>query len=183
MEKALLKILYDKVCLSFGTSCTGCTFWPVREELGAACCADFIEDYPKEAALSLARFIAGDVALNKPENKKDATPETRREILQAAERCVCGDRDLDYGSPENSFEAIGALWGAYLWHKNDLGKPGNTVGKNFIEPKDVAAMMTLFKMARVATGQDKADNWVDAAGYAACGGEIAADKEAGRNGN
>ena len=37
MEKALLKILYDKVCLSFGTSCTGCTFWPVREELGAAC--------------------------------------------------------------------------------------------------------------------------------------------------
>ena len=25
---------------------------------------------------------------------------TRKEILEAAEKCVCGDREQDYGSPE-----------------------------------------------------------------------------------
>lgn len=41
-----------------------------------------------------------------------------------------------------------------------------------VEPEDVAAMMSLLKIARVATGHGKADNWIDLAGYAACGGEI-----------
>ena len=30
----------------------------------------------------------------------------------------------------------------------------------------------LFKIARIATGHGKADNWVDLAGYAACAGEL-----------
>ena len=38
-------------------------------------------------------------------------------------------------------------------------------------------MMVLFKMARVATGSYSADSWVDAAGYAACGGEIGSSKD------
>ena len=41
-----------------------------------------------------------------------------------------------------------------------------------IDPKDVAAMLGLLKIARVATGHGKADNWIDLAGYAACGGEL-----------
>lgn len=36
------------------------------------------------------------------------------------------------------------------------------------------AMMCLFKLARIATGHGKADNWIDLAGYAACGGELEA---------
>ncbi len=32
--------------------------------------------------------------------------------------------------------------------------------------------MALLKIARIATGHGKADNWVDLAGYAACGGEL-----------
>lgn len=90
---------------------------------------------------------------------------TRKEILEAAEKCVCGDRDQDYGTPENSFRVIGLLWEDYL-----KGKYG--AGEVFILPQDVAAMMVLFKIARVATGHNKSDNWIDAAGYAACGGEI-----------
>jgi predicted membrane channel-forming protein YqfA (hemolysin III family) len=35
-----------------------------------------------------------------------------------------------------------------------------------------AAMLALLKIARIASGHAKADNWVDLAGYAACGGEI-----------
>ena len=39
--------------------------------------------------------------------------------------------------------------------------------------KDVAVMMVLFKTARIATGTETDDCFVDIAGYAACGGEIA----------
>ena len=44
---------------------------------------------------------------------------------------------------------------------------------NHINAKDVATMMGLLKVARIATGY-KEDNFVDLAGYAACAGEIAA---------
>lgn len=39
--------------------------------------------------------------------------------------------------------------------------------------KDVAVMMALMKIARIKTGTGTADCFVDLAGYAACGGEIA----------
>lgn len=86
----------------------------------------------------------------------------RTEILEAAARCVCGDREQDYGSPEDSFATITALWNAYL---------GASLGAE-IDTKDVAAMLALLKVARIASGHAKEDNWVDLAGYAACGGEI-----------
>lgn len=94
---------------------------------------------------------------------------TREEILTAAEKCVCGDRDEQYGSPENSFTAIAALWNAFLWAR---GEPSA-----LLTASDVAAMMVLFKIGRIATGQSKDDNWIDIAGYAACGGEISEVKE------
>ncbi len=94
----------------------------------------------------------------------------RAEILQAAHTCVCGEREHDYGRPEDNFETIGLMWGAYLRAAN----PGLKLdmAPNFIGAKDVAAMMALLKVARIATG-DKEDNFVDLAGYAACAGEIA----------
>ena len=41
-----------------------------------------------------------------------------------------------------------------------------------ITPEDVAVMMALLKIARIASGQAKLDNWIDGCGYLACGGEI-----------
>ena len=35
-----------------------------------------------------------------------------------------------------------------------------------------AALLALLEIARIATGHGKSDNWVDLAGYAACGGEL-----------
>lgn len=98
--------------------------------------------------------------------KGEAEPDlsSRRGILLQAARCVCGDRDQDYGSPENSLSAIASLWANYINAKYGVSAPLSGV--------DASAMMVLFKIARVATGHGKADNWVDAAGYAACGGEI-----------
>lgn len=91
----------------------------------------------------------------------------REEILKCAKICVCGDREQDYGSPENNFELIGELWASYL-RKKCITPDADCC----ILPTDVAAMMGLFKIARIATGHGKADNWVDLAGYAACGGEL-----------
>lgn len=92
---------------------------------------------------------------------------TRKETLDEALRCVCGDREA-YGTPEDNFGRIARLWEDYLGHP--------------ICPHDVAAMMALLKIARIASGQPKADNWVDLAGYAACGAElqevVPPDKEA-----
>lgn len=39
---------------------------------------------------------------------------TREEVLQAAAKCVNGDRQEDYGSPENNFGLVAAFWNAYL---------------------------------------------------------------------
>lgn len=93
----------------------------------------------------------------------------REEILDTAKRCVCGDREQDYGSPEKNFEVIANLWSDYL--------QACGVEIDFLEPKDVAAMLALLKIARIASGHAKEDNWIDLAGYAACGGEIDSGKD------
>lgn len=83
----------------------------------------------------------------------------RKEILEEAVRIVTGERQNQYGDAEDSFGLIAGLWGDYLNHP--------------VSSKDVALMMILLKVAREKGGNGKADNWVDIAGYAACGGEIA----------
>ena len=84
---------------------------------------------------------------------------TRIEILDLANECVCGDRNLQYGEPEDNFNTIAKLWSVFL----DI---------NITAPQ-VAAMMILLKTARIKSseGRDK-DSWVDVAGYSACGGEL-----------
>ena len=89
---------------------------------------------------------------------------TRPDILDAAKTCVTGKREQDYGSPENNFNAIAALWNAYL-------------GGDYVDTVDVAMMMALLKIARIKSGTGTADSFVDLAGYAACGGEIATRKD------
>ena len=86
---------------------------------------------------------------------------TRSEILKAAERCVCTDRNQQYGEPEDNFRTISMLWSVYLCARG-MDQP--------LSAADVGAMMALFKLGRIATGGDKADNFIDLAGYAACAG-------------
>lgn len=88
----------------------------------------------------------------------------RAEILDTAKECVCGQREQDYGSPEDNFQTIANLWTAYMG-----------VGFNSI---DVAMMMALLKIARIRSGTGTDDSFVDLAGYAACGGEITTKRNA-----
>ena len=82
----------------------------------------------------------------------------RAEILERAKACVTGSREQDYGAPEDNFKIIAEFWSAYTGCE--------------IKSKDVAAMLALMKIARIKSGNAKEDNWIDLAGYAACGGEI-----------
>ena len=91
---------------------------------------------------------------------------TRKEILAAAEKCVCGDREQDYGIPENSFRLIAEFWHTYLSAKC-------VAAGVQLEPEDVAAMMALLKIARASVTPEHIDSWIDGAGYLACGGELA----------
>ena len=92
---------------------------------------------------------------------------TRAEILEAAGKCVTGGRDEEYGEPEDSFDLIAQLWEPYI--RAACVSPSADVA---IRPQDVAILMALLKIARAAVN-DKPDNFVDLAGYAACAGEAA----------
>ena len=95
---------------------------------------------------------------------------TRAEVLDRAKACVCGERQEDYGTPENNFRFIAELWGAYL--SRVCVSPSSLV---VIGPKDVAMMMALLKIARIGSSLEDGtvDSYIDLAGYAACGGECA----------
>jgi hypothetical protein len=99
------------------------------------------------------------------EDEGEAKKLTRAAVLEKARACVCGEREEDYGTPEDNFKTIAELWEAYL-------NKARTRGVNVrVEAKDVAVMMALLKIARIAAGGGKADSWIDLAGYAACGAE------------
>ena len=91
----------------------------------------------------------------------------RAEILAAADAATNGQRDAQYGTPEDNFERIATLWNAHV--SIIAGANANVQ----FSAEDVAWMLMQVKQAR-AVHSFNADNYVDAAGYAACGGEIAA---------
>lgn len=107
------------------------------------------------------------------ESCKEAELWTRQRVLKEAEKCVCGQRDQDYGTPEDSFQRIADLWSAYFGFDDWRGK---------FSAVDVAIMMALLKVARIANNPGHMDSYVDGCGYFACGGEIAG-KEAQEGGN
>ena len=91
---------------------------------------------------------------------------TRAEILDEAKNIVTGFRETSYGKVENNFSLIAELWTDYI------NKRFSLYGAQYISAVDVANMMILLKVARNATGRGKDDNYIDIAGYAACGGEL-----------
>jgi hypothetical protein len=86
----------------------------------------------------------------------------RDEILRLA-GVVVADRGQRYGEPEQNFERIAVLWRAWMkirW-------------KGELRGLDVAVMLALMKVGRIANDPEHIDNFVDWAGYGACAGELA----------
>lgn len=85
--------------------------------------------------------------------------------LEHAKRIISGDREEQYSGPEDSFTQIAEHWNVYL--RRRLGEEVD------LGADDIAVMMTLLKLARLATGgTDQPDTWIDVAGYAGCGYEV-----------
>jgi len=83
----------------------------------------------------------------------------RTHILETANEYVTRDRAVTHGDAEDSFGKLAAIWGARL-------------GVH-IRPDQVAIMMLDLKTVRAWDNPKHQDNWIDMAGYAACGGEVA----------
>ena len=83
----------------------------------------------------------------------------RAHILAAATEAVTVDRAATHGSVESNFRNIAAIWGSRLGVE--------------ITPHQVAIMMIDLKTVRAWSNPKHEDNWIDMAGYAACGGEVA----------
>lgn len=86
----------------------------------------------------------------------------RSEVLDTAKEYVTKDRAADHGDMQSNFAKIAAYWTVHLGDR--LTGPVNAT--------DVAIMMGLVKTARAGTSPANPDNWIDQAGYAACGGEL-----------
>ena len=84
---------------------------------------------------------------------------TRSSILSTAKSYITRDRQADHGDAEDNFSRIAGYWSLHT---------GVT-----LTATDVAVMMALLKVARIKQNPQHVDNWVDGAGYFACGGEIA----------
>lgn len=83
----------------------------------------------------------------------------RKHVLDEAGKAVLKDRYATHGEPEDSFGAIARVWSARLGVKLTSGQ--------------VAIMLVDLKTCRAWANPAHADNWIDMAGYAACGAECA----------
>lgn len=91
---------------------------------------------------------------NKPERVK---------ILEEAAELLVGQRQEDYGTPEENFKRIAAYWSIRL---SDYLKINVE-----LEERIVAEMMALLKIARTANSPTR-DTYLDLAGYAGIAAEL-----------
>ena len=84
-------------------------------------------------------------------------------VLDKARAAVMGERQNNYGNPEDNFARIAELWSAYLRNYGVTHK---------LQSHDVSLMLDLMKTARLQNMPGHADSWIDKAGYAACGAEV-----------
>lgn len=86
----------------------------------------------------------------------------RHEALAEVERIVCGDRDMQYGAPEDSFARMAAIANVVL--APYLAKP--------LDERAIAALYASGKLARLARDLEHRDSWIDLAGYGVCGASL-----------
>lgn len=85
---------------------------------------------------------------------------TRTQILETASDLINGDRQADYGTPQENFARIADIWTVILGHT--------------VRADQVALCMAGLKLARLANGPHQ-DSYVDGAGYLALAAELSED--------
>lgn len=90
----------------------------------------------------------------------------RGTVLDDAKRVINGERQDQYGNPENNFARIARFWSAWTGHH--------------ISPHDVAVMMCLLKIARMQGGAPTRDSYTDLCGYAALAADLQEESDHAR---
>lgn len=93
----------------------------------------------------------------------NATPE-RVNILNDAAGLIVGQRQEDYGTPEENFERIAGYFNIHFKKNLENNIPAT--------PRQMAEFMVLLKMARTINSPTR-DSYVDIGGYAGIAGELA----------
>ena len=84
----------------------------------------------------------------------------RGDVLREAAELIDGDRQADYGPPEENFQNIADIWTVLKHNLHEY------------TPADVAMFMAAVKLARLIQSPDHQDSWKDLAGYAGLGAEV-----------
>lgn len=121
-------------------------------------------DYVEDAKLLYRESDRARAAEVPDTTEPSITP--REALLQEAAGLIVGDRNQSYGSPTENFQNTADLWTVQFGH---LLKEG----ARFTGAHIAQAQMQL-KLARMIA-QPKRDNYLDLAGYAACGWECEED--------
>ena len=111
-------------------------------------------------------------------------------MLSAALEVVTQRRREDYGSAEDNFGHIAALWNTYINERlrrgecieedaDECRREGNPYptnprpimkrGRMRLDAVDIALLMDLMKTARLISKAHHYDSWLDKAGYSGCG--------------
>lgn len=86
--------------------------------------------------------------------------QTRREaLLNEAARLTCGERNAVYGEPKDNLDRMAKLFNAYFG--------GHSPGSIRSPSHDMAMVMVIAKLARIAHGKFHKDNYTDLAAYIA----------------
>lgn len=81
-------------------------------------------------------------------------------VLAEASEIIYGDREKTYGKPSKNLDVIANLWNSYL--------VGRITAEGYhLNAQDVALMMVLLKIARLANTPNHHDSLVDSVGYLA----------------
>lgn len=117
---------------------------------------------------SLKRCIlVEELELVAPTSLTFATTTARGSVLDEAKGLIEGDRNNSYGPPTQDFARTAGVLNA-LGYRGPDGRG--------LEPHDVAIVVAAVKLSRLMWTPEKRDNWVDLAGYAACGFECATEE-------
>ena len=126
-----------------------------------------------DAALQLVSTEVKNIAYT-PEELQQFYPKPmgmalRGSILDKAKAIINGERQEQYGKPEDSFQRIACVWNGYA-NAMEWDVEFSRI--------DVAHLMILYKMARQIGGAGKEDNYTDMAGYTGIAADMAAEGEA-----
>lgn len=98
----------------------------------------------------------------KPEGKpevKQQEPINRKDTLEKALEIIQGDRHNEYGPAQDHFKEAAIVWSLLL--------------KQEVTSAQVILCLAALKLVRLSTKNNHQDSWVDLAGYAALGNEVA----------